>query len=112
MNFTCHTPEYHLEGQVYSTIFAHHQVNQNTLSRQPTTDFAWQPSNERGCTQPPHQSLSQLPEATMEVRPLAPDLPEVFVVWRRVSGLSETFQVEQRGRLPREDDGKVVRRAG
>jgi hypothetical protein len=48
----------------------------------------------------------------MEVRPLAPDLPEVFVVWRRMSGLSETFQVEQRGRLPREDDGKVVRRAG
>ena len=44
----------------------------------------------------------------MEVRPFAPDLPEVFVVWRRMSGLRETIQVEQRGRIPREDDGEVI----
>lgn len=82
----------------------------SSSSGQSATHLAWRTSNERRRTKSSHQSLPQLPEATMEVRSVAAELPKMLFIGCGMSGLWEVVQVEQWGCKSRKDDGKVLRR--
>jgi hypothetical protein len=83
--------------------------SRQTPYSQSTTHLAWRSSNELGhALQSPDKSLPQLPQATMEMRPVLTQLPEMFAGWNRMYGLREVICVESRDCQSWENDGEGV----
>lgn len=72
------------------------------------THLAWRMPDERRNLDSSHQSLPQLPQATVEMRSVSTELPEMFILRCRMSGIWQAVQMEQWSRESGEDDGKVV----
>jgi hypothetical protein len=75
---------------------------------QNSTYLAWRLSNELDIAQPPHKSLPQLSQTSLEVRPLFTGLPQMSFIWYRMPGLWKALCVESRGCESGEDDGEVI----
>lgn len=93
-----------------STTRAHLHLLQDSTVRysQKSTYLAWRLSDELDIAQPPHKSLPQLSQTSLEVRPLFTGLPQMSFIWYRMSGLWKTFCVESRGCESGKDDGEVI----